>query len=175
MLDDQASYFKVGDNLYGIDGGHSRPSGCLHQFPDVLKQDANCLIIAHGIPSTAGAGFLHVKEALSFSVLYHTSVPSLSKLPETPLSEWIPGISDDSVLELANIQNALLLTADKDFGELVFRQRRASAGVILIRLSGLPAAHKAESVAKLVHEHGEEIMGSFSVIARSGTRIRRTM
>jgi len=92
MLDDQASYFKVGDNPYGIDGGHSRPSGCLHQFPDVLKQDANCLIIAHGIPGITGAGFLHVKEALSFSVLYHTSVPSLSKLPETPLSQWSPAL-----------------------------------------------------------------------------------
>ncbi len=91
------------------------------------------------------------------------------------VAEMDPGISDDSVLEWANTQNALLLTADKDFGELVFRQRRASAGVILIRLSGLSAAHKAESVAKLVHEHGEEMAGSFSVIARSGTRIRRKM
>ena len=69
------------------------------------------------------------------------------------VAEMDPGISDDSVLELANIQNALLLTADKDFGELVFRQRRASAGVILIGLSGLSAAHKAEAVANLIHEH----------------------
>ena len=91
------------------------------------------------------------------------------------VAEMDPGISDDSVLELANTQNALLLTADKDFGELVFRQRRASAGVILIRLSGLSAAHKAESVANLIHEHGEEITGAFSVITRSGTRIRRKM
>jgi len=28
------------------------------------------------------------------------------------------------VLEIANEKNELLLTADKDFGELVFRQRR---------------------------------------------------
>lgn len=91
------------------------------------------------------------------------------------VAEMDPGISDNSVLEWANTQNALLLTADKDFGELVFRQRRASAGVILIRLSGLSAAHKAESVANLIHEHGEEITGAFSVISRSGTRIRRKM
>ena len=38
--------------------------------------------------------------------------------------EMQPGISDDEVLRLANQQEAVLLTADKDFGELVFRQGR---------------------------------------------------
>ena len=88
------------------------------------------------------------------------------------VAEMDPGISDDVVLERANTQKALLLTADKDFGELVFRQRRTSSGVILIRLPGLSASNKAELVAKLVREHGEEMIGAFSVIATSGTRIR---
>ena len=48
------------------------------------------------------------------------------------------GISDDEVLEMANEKTALLLTADKDFGELVFRQRRVTSGVILIRLARGP-------------------------------------
>jgi hypothetical protein len=30
----------------------------------------------------------------------------------------------------------VLITADKHFGELVFRQKRIHAGVILVRLSG---------------------------------------
>ncbi len=34
-------------------------------------------------------------------------------------------------------ENALLLTADRDFGELVFRQHRLSGGVILFRLLGI--------------------------------------
>ncbi|MFH1322400.1 MAG: DUF5615 family PIN-like protein [Methanobacteriota archaeon] len=37
-------------------------------------------------------------------------------------AEKYAGISDDEVLEMANKKNTLLLTADKDFGELVFRQ-----------------------------------------------------
>lgn len=37
------------------------------------------------------------------------------------IAEMAPSISDDMVLKLANDQKALLLTADKDFGELVFR------------------------------------------------------
>ena len=35
------------------------------------------------------------------------------------------------------------MTADKDFGELVFRQGLVHSGVILLRLAGLPNATKA--------------------------------
>lgn len=51
--------------------------------------------------------------------------------------EMQPGIPDDKVLNLANNESAILLTSDKDFGELVFRLRRIAAGVVLIRLFGL--------------------------------------
>ncbi len=52
------------------------------------------------------------------------------------VAEKDAGISDDEVLEMANEKNTLLLTADKDFGELVFRQRRVTSGIVLIRLAG---------------------------------------
>jgi len=50
--------------------------------------------------------------------------------------EMEPSISDDEVIRRANQEFAFLLTADKDFGELVFRQRRIVYGVVLIRLAG---------------------------------------
>jgi predicted nuclease of predicted toxin-antitoxin system len=51
--------------------------------------------------------------------------------------EMQPGIPDDAVLAQAVKEIALLVTADKDFGELVFRQHLMSAGVLLLRLHGL--------------------------------------
>ena len=39
------------------------------------------------------------------------------------VSDMDPGISDDVVLRTANSMRALLVTADKDFGELVFRRQ----------------------------------------------------
>jgi hypothetical protein len=39
--------------------------------------------------------------------------------------EMEPGISDDEVLNLANLEKSILLTADKDFGELIFRQGKS--------------------------------------------------
>ena len=42
------------------------------------------------------------------------------------VTEMDPGISDDAVLSLANGKEAVLLTADRDFGELIFRQKKVS-------------------------------------------------
>ena len=60
--------------------------------------------------------------------------------------EMEPSISDEAVLEIANQQGMVLLTGDKDFGELVFRDRQYAFGIVLIRLSGLTAMAKAEIV-----------------------------
>ncbi len=38
------------------------------------------------------------------------------------IGESDPGLSDESVLSFSNFKKAVLITADKDFGELVFRQ-----------------------------------------------------
>ena len=41
-----------------------------------------------------------------------------------------PGAADDSLLESARSRNAILITSDKDFGDLVYRQRKMTAGVV---------------------------------------------
>jgi predicted nuclease of predicted toxin-antitoxin system len=63
------------------------------------------------------------------------------------VAEQSPSITDDEVLQEANSRSALLLTEDKDFGELVYRLGRVHGGIVLIRLAGLPAAAKADTVA----------------------------
>jgi predicted nuclease of predicted toxin-antitoxin system len=84
------------------------------------------------------------------------------------------GMPDDAVLHLANQESAILLTADKDFGELVFRQQLHMHGVILIRLAGLTPARKAEVVAIAIRKHLSELPHSFAVITPGIIRIRRS-
>jgi len=88
------------------------------------------------------------------------------------VAELSPGITDDAVLELANADERILMTTDKDFGELVFRLRRAMVGVLLVRLAGLPSESKAEAVARVVGEHGDEMAGAFTVLSPGLVRIR---
>ena len=90
----------------------------------------------------------------------------------TYIAELDPGTTDDYVLDIANRGGLLLLTADKDFGELLFRLHRHSHGIVLVRLAGLPAEKKAEIVETLVKGHGTEMANAFSVITVQGVRIR---
>lgn len=91
------------------------------------------------------------------------------------VAEVSPSIADEEVLERANDLGALLMTEDKDFGELVFRQGRLHAGVVLLRLAGLPGATKAGLVAQVFREREAELSRAFSVISAGQVRIRRSV
>ena len=88
------------------------------------------------------------------------------------VAEMDPGISDDEILRQAYQAEALLVTADKDFGELVFRMGRAANGVVLLRLAGLSPETKADLVAGVFRQHADELETAFSVITPAGVRIR---
>jgi predicted nuclease of predicted toxin-antitoxin system len=91
----------------------------------------------------------------------------------TYVAEMAQGISDDEVLDLANSGRMMLMTGDKDFGELVFRLQRTAEGVVLIRINGVGNARKSEIVADAVAIHGNDMQGCFTVIEPSSVRIRR--
>jgi len=89
------------------------------------------------------------------------------------VAEMAAGTTDDMVLEIAHKQKALLMTADKGFGELVFRQQLITTGVILVRLAGLTPMGKAAIVAQTVEEHNQEFLHNFTVITLGTIRIRK--
>lgn len=65
------------------------------------------------------------------------------------------------------------LRPDKDFGELVFRLRRASPGVLLVRLPKSTSAERAEIVAAVVRTHRANLEHAFTVVSPRRVRIRR--
>ncbi len=89
------------------------------------------------------------------------------------VAEMLPGIDDDVVLDQANKSSSILIPSDKDFGELVFRQKRIHQGVILIRLNGQSEKMKATTVINAVAEFGDQLSGAFSVVSSGTVRIRR--
>ena len=82
------------------------------------------------------------------------------------------GAADKDVLAAASDAQSLLLTSDKDFGELVFRQRQVNAGVVLIRLTGMSATSKASLVLEAIKQHGSDMGGAFTVISPGLLRVR---
>lgn len=89
------------------------------------------------------------------------------------IAEEAPGITDDVILDMANQQSALLLTRDKDFGELVYRMNRVTQGVLLVRLDGLHSDTKANLVSTAVATHGLEMIQAFTIISPGNIRIRK--
>ena len=89
------------------------------------------------------------------------------------IRETTPGISDDAVLARAAAEDRLLITFDKDFGELVFRRgAKASQGVVLFRIPQPSAAAVAERVAAVLASR-DDWPGHFSVVEESTIRMRR--
>ncbi len=90
----------------------------------------------------------------------------------TYITEVAAGIDDDDVLERATALSAVVLTADKDFGELIFLRRRASAGVVLLRLGELGDAEQAVLVVSLFATRSRELTEAFTVVTVERVRIR---
>jgi predicted nuclease of predicted toxin-antitoxin system len=90
----------------------------------------------------------------------------------TSVAETSPGVPDEHVLRLVADNDAILITADKDFGEYVFRQKRAPKGVVFLRLAGWSPAAKAELVHSVVAKHGAELEHSITVVTPRAVRIR---
>ena len=89
------------------------------------------------------------------------------------VAELSPGISDEEVLRLSSQAGAVLVTEDKDFGELVYRRGLGHAGVVLVRLEGLDNAAKADVVSRAFQDSGGSFPGAFAVVSRDTLRVRR--
>jgi predicted nuclease of predicted toxin-antitoxin system len=89
---------------------------------------------------------------------------------------WIrtdaPGITDPEVLQIAQVEARILLTFDKDFGELAFRlQLPATAGIILFRIKTPSSAAIAQKVLAVISAR-RDWAGHFSVIEEDRMRMR---
>lgn len=88
------------------------------------------------------------------------------------VKEDAPGARDAEVLERAIEQQRVLLTFDKDFGELAFSAGLpAASGVILLRFPTPSSGDIGERIAQLVSAR-EDWTGKFSVVEPARIRMR---
>ncbi len=89
------------------------------------------------------------------------------------VSEVGARMTDSQVLELARAQERIVITHDKDFGELVFLRGLPATGVMLLRLSTGDAEEVARTVVSVVRSTGERLRGQFAVVTDHRIRMRR--
>src|SRR5437763_2465151 len=86
--------------------------------------------------------------------------------------ESAPGADDDEIVHLADRDNRLLLTEDKDFGELAFRWKRRLPGLILLRIEPKKRSMKWPRLEAAVAAFGGELLGRFTVVEETRFRSR---
>jgi predicted nuclease of predicted toxin-antitoxin system len=74
---------------------------------------------------------------------------------------------------MAADQKAILITADQDFGDLVYQQMKASSGVLLLRIAGLSQDEKCEVVSRTTSMYASKLKNNFTVIGKNVIRIRK--
>jgi predicted nuclease of predicted toxin-antitoxin system len=89
---------------------------------------------------------------------------------------WIrteaPGIADSEVLRRAVAEDRILITFDKDFGDLAFRNGLSSAcGIVLFRLRAGSSAELAAAVRAAIASRSDWA-GQFSVVEPGRIRMR---
>jgi predicted nuclease of predicted toxin-antitoxin system len=102
-------------------------------------------------------------------------IPHLRQLGhnvQTISRNYPPGLPDEDVLEIARKEQRILIVADRDFGELIFQQRLAHAGVIFFRLPGAKLQTKIDQLNTVLAQHTDDLeRGEFLVVTPGQIRI----
>jgi predicted nuclease of predicted toxin-antitoxin system len=87
------------------------------------------------------------------------------------IAEFAPQTSDPQVIDLAVEEGRVLLTEDKDFGQLVYAGSHASNGVVLIRFPTQDRGELPTRAIQAIRDLGDRLIGAFVVLEPSRIRI----
>ncbi|MEA3369122.1 MAG: DUF5615 family PIN-like protein [Candidatus Ratteibacteria bacterium] len=88
--------------------------------------------------------------------------------------EEMPGAKDPDILKRASKENRVILTFDRDYGELIYRHKLSiPSGIIYFRFNPLTPEEPGEIILKILKQSNISILGKFTVIGRD--RIRQRM
>jgi predicted nuclease of predicted toxin-antitoxin system len=79
---------------------------------------------------------------------------------------------DEKLLERANSESRILITNDKDFGELVYFQKKVTSGILLMRFVSEKSSFKIRFLKAVLKDYGHRLISAFTVVSESKVRIR---
>ena len=90
------------------------------------------------------------------------------------IAEISPRATDKEIITLALQQESVLITADKDFGELVYATKAKSSGVLLLRYN-YPQRKTmlVGDVLNFIEQYGQDLLGSFAVLRPGRVKISK--
>jgi predicted nuclease of predicted toxin-antitoxin system len=86
-------------------------------------------------------------------------------------TDYPAALKDSEILAIAVQEHRVLITDDRDFGELVFRLRQPHAGVIYLRLDTVLFEVRARRIDEVLATYGDQL-DQFLVVTEDAVRIR---
>lgn len=83
-----------------------------------------------------------------------------------------PKAKDSEILHIAVREGRIVITMDKDFGELVYNSGEKHSGVLLLRLEDANGEQKVEIIKKILREYADKIETKFCVFQDGRLRIK---
>ena len=84
-------------------------------------------------------------------------------------------MNDVDIIHLAVIENRMIITMDKDFGELVYHSKMEHCGILLLRLENATGLEKVQVMANILIKYSNQIYGNFCVFQNDRLRIRKNI
>ena len=121
-----------------------------------------------------------VLKIIGYGVLLDENIPNAAaellqkNIPNVKhISDQSAGMDDQEVLEIATKENRILITFDKDFGYLVFKENFPKIpGVVLLRFDPVSPQQIAGKILDLIIGYHKQLHGSFTVVEEDRVRIR---
>jgi predicted nuclease of predicted toxin-antitoxin system len=88
------------------------------------------------------------------------------------VADVMPQADDHAILARAAGEGRVLVTNDKDFGELVFRSGHGHNGVVLLRLHDESPANRVRVLEAILNQYLDRLPGHFTVATEGRVRIR---
>jgi len=84
------------------------------------------------------------------------------------------GIKNFEIISIAQNEHWVIITNDKDFGDMVFREKLRHRGIILLRLDDERSKNKIEVLRKLIQYHIDDLLENFVVVTEKTVRVIKT-
>src|SRR5258708_5656785 len=90
--------------------------------------------------------------------------------------DYLYGLLDEDVLAIAHQEHRILITNDRDFGELIFRQQLSHSGILLFRLTPYDAnIHLRKKRLQYILDNYTDQLSHFLVVTAKRVRVRTTI
>lgn len=87
--------------------------------------------------------------------------------------EESPGATDQEVIRRARSEERIIVTLDKDFGVLVYRDSSKHVGVLLLRIKKESAENISMIISKVLVRYGRKLKRKFTVATETRIRMRQ--